>query len=247
MSEQDKPIRKTWTMYKRAIPPIVPTRPIELTDVRYEYLYDAQWNTANGHDKNATQWQYIEGTSTNECNKRNLNIVNGTWVNNNYLQFDGTGYLIPETQGNFSLNTANELYFVEGIGTIYSKTKKETYNTTRSLEITENAIIYKHTGKTVTVNVPSGKDIRMIYIYYGNVVAYDKNGNKYRVNGNISTTTGLYVDTVKFFDGFVGKVYAFREQQDYKRVNGLTRGNGNNFTYECLDAEFEYAKNRFKW
>ena len=234
MSENTE--HKTWIMLKRAIPPIVPTAPNSGSGAQYIQAFDAQWNTANGHDANSTQMQSIKGTASSFSNYPycNVNITNGKFIDKNYIQFDGTGYIIPVTQKNFSTNNGEELFVLEGLGTIYTK---KIDGASRTLTITETEITYTHQYKKLSIQVP-GKDIRMITIRSGYLTAYDKNGNRYQKYSNdvVTSYSGMrgYTDSTTFFNGFIGKVYCMQIGFYYNLKNSV------------LDKEWAYNKNRFR-
>lgn len=238
MNEEQKP-HKTWIMLKKAIPPIIPTAPNSGSGTKYIQAFDAQWNTANGHDAKATQLQFIKGTNSSFSGYPycNLKITNGKFVDNNYLLLDGTGVLAPVTQKWFATNNGEELVVLDGLGEIYTKTVE---GATRKLVLTETSLTYTHNYNQLSLDVP-GKDIRMIALKAGYLTAYDKNGNRYqKYSKNVLTLySGMQscTDTSYFFNGFVGKVYCLQIGFDY--WDGT-------FNNAILDAEWLYNKNRFR-
>ena len=253
MSENNEQpvIRKIWLMLKRASPPIVPTKPSEkgALDSEYGILFDAQWNTANGHDKNATNWEYIKGT--NSCKYQNMIVTNGLWVDKNYLQLDGTGKVAPTTTGQFAINGACDLYIVDGIGQVFTKYKKNgNYSRTDTLTVYEDKVVLT-AYRNVTIDVP-GKDVRMIYVYVGSensrLVVFTADGKYYNAYSTSAYRfqNNSYSDTATFFNGFIGKVYAIKWELTYNGYYGLTKSNSSP-DFNCLIAEFNAAKERFKF
>lgn len=249
MSENQE--RKTWLMLKRAIPPIVPTKPAETGALgsTYGILFDAQWNTAAGHDKNTTNWEYIKGTNSWNC--RNMVVTNGLWVDKNYLQLDGTGKVVPTSANQFAINGACDLYIVDGIGQVFTKYKKSgNYSRTYTLTVYENKVVLEAYG-SVTINVP-GKDVRMIYAYVGSdnsrLVVFTADGKYYNAYSTSAyrLQNNSYADTATFFNGFVGKVYAAKWELTYGGHYGLTKSNSSP-DFSCLVAEFNAAKERFRF
>lgn len=235
MNEEQKP-HKTWTMLKKAIPPIIPTFPASNSGCSCIKLFDAQWNTPTGHDANAKQMQYIKGTElvSSSYPYCNVNITNGKFIDKNYLLFDGTGKITPVQQKWFATNNCRELFVLDGIGTIYTKNVE---GDIRSLVVSETNIVYTHNNYKTILEIP-GKDVRMLCAMCGRIIAYDKNGVRHEAYNSKAATfyNGMseYTTTSYFFDGFVGKVYCMHIGFNYKGELSF------------LDKEWEYAKNRFR-
>lgn len=241
-SEQIKPIRKTWIMLKKAIPAIIPSPHDSGSGAEWGTIWDAQWNTGTGYNKNATQWGYMTGTRS--TNRTPFNVINGVWVDNNYLSLDGTGYLQPVVQKETKRNSCNEVFVVEGIGQIYSK-YCEGYPL--ALEIMETGVKCRYKAYTeLVLNVP-GVDVRMIAAMGSQLVVYDKYGKRYVKDFSGSTGIGnrVYVDSATYFKNFKGKIYCIKDYGAYMGWDGIIKSSHNR-SYECADKEWEYAKNRFR-
>ena len=226
-------------MLRRAIPPIVPTAPNTTSTQRFRALYDAQWNTGSGHDKNATSWQYIGGNASSYYARSPLAITNGIWVDKNYLQFDGTGKAVPTNNSKPIDNEPLELVVLEGLGTVY---KKKLGYSPRYLTISETQVKYTHGSQSVYINVP-GVDVRMVLICYGVLVVYLKDGQRFHAvnfKASASSESSSYADSIEWFNGFVGKVYSIKTTVKDLSVNEAASA------FKALDPEWEYNKNRFK-